>query len=84
MGYPKGMVPPLPEPEPENEKPPAPVSLAQGNYVAAIHQALSILPVEIRVEKCLVVEKAGRPPEVRLDLVILGEKVTEKELAEKE
>jgi hypothetical protein len=73
---PKGMEPPevnneAPEKE---EKKPAPVSLAQGNYIAAIHQALSILPVEVNVEKCLVVERAGRPPQVRLDLVILGEK----------
>lgn len=68
--YPKGMeIPKAPV-----EKKPVPVSLAQGNYVAAIHKALNILPVEIKVGKCLVVERAGRMPEVRLDLVILGEK----------
>lgn len=81
MGLPKGMEPPLPERDPEKENPPVPVSLAKGNYVAAIHQALSILPVEIKVEKCLVVERVGKPPEVRLDLVIVGEKDTKQEIS---
>lgn len=67
---PKGMS--LPE-APEIKKP-VPLNLGHGNYVAAIYQALEILPVEIRVDKCLVLERHGMPPEVRLALRILGEK----------
>lgn len=69
--WPKGMEPPIEAPE---QKKPAPLNLADGNYAGAIRQALGILPVEIRVDKCLVLERAGRPPEVRLTLTILGEK----------
>jgi hypothetical protein len=68
--WPKGMEP-LVEASAKN---PAPLTLADGNYVGAIRQALNILPVEIRVDKCLVLERASRPPEVRLTLTILGEK----------
>ncbi len=49
-------------------------SLAQSNYVAAIYEALEVLPIEVVVSKCIVVEKTGIPPEVRLTLRILGEK----------
>jgi len=61
-------------PEAPEQKKPVPLNLGCGNYVAAIYQALEILPVEVRVDKCLVLERAGRPPEVRLSLTILGEK----------
>jgi len=69
--WPKGMEPP--EALVESKKP-APLHLGRGNYVGAIRQALEILPVEIRVDRCLVLERDGRPPEVRLSLTILGEK----------
>ncbi len=49
-------------------------TLGQGNYIAAIYQALEMLPIKICVDRCLVVEKHGEPPEVRLTLQILGEK----------
>jgi len=67
---PKGMS--FPE-APETKKP-VPLNLGCGNYVAAIRQALSILPVEICIDKCIIVERAGRCPEVRLTLTVLGEK----------
>ncbi len=51
-----------------------PFNLGCSNYVQAIYHALEILPVEIRIEKCLVLERSGLPPEVRLTLYILGEK----------
>ncbi|MBT9141989.1 MAG: hypothetical protein DDT29_00382 [Dehalococcoidia bacterium] len=53
---------------------PVTFTLGQGNYIAAVYQALETLPVEIRVEKCLVLERHGEPPEVRLTLRILGPK----------
>ncbi len=53
---------------------PVTITLGQGNYIAAIYQALQLLPVNIRVEKCLVLEKHKTPPEVRLTLRVLGEK----------
>lgn len=69
--FPKGMIPTAPEKAPE---PPAPLTLADGNYAGAIRQALDILPVEVRVDRCVIVERAGRHPDVRLSLTILGEK----------
>ncbi len=68
---PKGMEPP--EVQAESKKP-APLHLGQGNYVGAIRQALGILPVEIRVDRCVVLEQHGQMPRVRLSLTILGEK----------
>lgn len=68
---PKGMTPPAPQEAPE---PPAPLTLADGNYAGAIRLALAALPVEVRVDRCIVVERAGRPPMVSLRLTILGEK----------
>ncbi|MBT9137176.1 MAG: hypothetical protein DDT34_02263 [Firmicutes bacterium] len=50
------------------------ITLGQGNYIAAIYQALQLLPVNIKIEKCLVLEKHKMPPEVRLTLSILGKK----------
>ena len=67
---PKGMMPP----ETPERKEPVFISLADGNYVGAIRKALDVLPVEIQVDKCLVLERAKRPPQVRLTLTILGEK----------
>lgn len=55
-------------------KTPKLLNLRNGNYIAAIYQALELLPVEIRVDKCLVLENHGIPPKVRLTLQILGEK----------
>lgn len=70
---PKGMeIPQVPE-----QKQPVPVTLARGNYVAAIYQALEILPVVVRVEECEIIERTGRPPEVKLSLLIFDEKVKE-------
>ncbi|MGV8164638.1 MAG: hypothetical protein ACLKAK_07260 [Alkaliphilus sp.] len=69
---PKGMLPPAVEAS--EFKNPVSFSLERGNYVAAIYQALKILPVEVSVDECLVTEKTGMPPEVRLMLRILGEK----------
>jgi hypothetical protein len=67
---PKGMMPP----ETPEKKEPVVLSLADGNYVGAIRKALDVLPVEIKVDKCLVLERNKRPPQVRLTLTILGEK----------
>ncbi len=53
---------------------PAIFTLRQWNYIASIYQALEMMPVEIRVDKCLALERHGEPPEVRLTLYILGEK----------
>lgn len=72
LELPKGMEIEIPE-APEI-KPPALVNLRRGNYVAAIYQALEILPVEVRVEECTVFERAGQPPEVRLTLHVIREK----------
>ena len=69
---PKGMMPP--ESVTKAPEPPAPLTLARGNYAGAIRIALDTLPVEVRVDRCLVLERAGRPPEVRFSLTILGEK----------
>lgn len=68
---PKGMV--FPEPE-APEKQPVPLHLGRGNYVAAIYQALGILPVEIRVDECIITERHGQQPEVRLVLRVMGER----------
>ncbi len=70
---PKGMI--LSEVEPVQVS--APFNLGCSNYVQAIYHALEILPVEIRIEKCLVLEKHGMPPEVRLTLRVLGKKEAE-------
>ena len=59
---PKGMIPPEPE---------GPVTLADGNYGAAIRAALSVLPVEIRVDRCVIVERDGHSPTVRMSLTVL-------------
>lgn len=71
---PKGMEPAITEAPPQAPVPPAPLTLADGNYAGAIRQALDILPVKIRVDRCLVLERHGRPPEVCLRLTVLGEK----------
>lgn len=68
---PKGMEPPE---APGQHNKPALLDLGIGNYVGAIRQALRLLPVEIRVNKCLVLEREGQYPEVRLSLTVLGEK----------
>jgi hypothetical protein len=68
---PKGMEPSALTKAPE---PPAPLTLARGNYAGAIRRALDALPVEVRVDRCLVLERSGRPPEVSLRLTIIGEK----------
>lgn len=68
---PKGMTPPTSQKAPES---PAPLTLADGNYAGAIRLALAALPVKVRVDRCIVVERAGRPPEVSLRLTILDEK----------
>ena len=67
---PKGM---SPQEAPE-VTPPVPFHLGRGNYVAAIYQALQIIPVNIRILQCKVVEREGQPPEVELTLHILDEK----------
>jgi len=67
---PKGMMPP----ETPEKKEPVFLSLADGNYVGAIRKALDVLPVEIQVDKCLVLERNKRPPQVKLTLTILEEK----------
>ncbi len=70
---PKGMTPASPNTEaPPNR--PAPLTCAAGNYAGAIRQALAILPVEIRVDRLIVVERDGLPSQVSLKLTILGEK----------
>lgn len=72
---PKGMAPPISiEQSAKAPEIPAPLTLADGNYAGAIRQALDILPVRIRVDRCLVLERHGRPPEVVLRLTVLGEK----------
>ncbi|MBT9132003.1 MAG: hypothetical protein DDT33_00511 [Firmicutes bacterium] len=68
--FPKGMA----IPEAVVPKIVVPFNLGCGNYIQAIYQALDALPIEIRVEKCIVLEKHGELPEVRLTLQILGEK----------
>jgi hypothetical protein len=70
MDLPKGMEP-IKEEEPEQPKR---ISLLDGNYVAAIYQALDLLPVIVRIEKCIVVEQDGAMPEVDMTLIIEGEK----------
>lgn len=67
---PKGMCPP----EAPEIKQPVPLHLGRGNYVAAIYQALGILPIEIRVNECIVTERHGQEAEVKLTLHILGER----------
>ncbi|MEX0975047.1 MAG: hypothetical protein WD024_06865 [Bacillota bacterium] len=73
---PKGMEPSRPATQgaPAQKGKPASLTLADGNYAAAIRQALGILPVEVRVDRFLVLEEDGMPPRVRLSLTILGEK----------
>lgn len=68
--FPKGMTPPE---APENKNPVS-FHLGRGNYVAAIYQALQIIPVNIRILQCKIVEREGLPPEVELTLRILDEK----------
>jgi len=48
-------------------------SLRRGNYVAAIYHALDLIPVEVRILKCTVIEQKGLPPEVELSLQIIDE-----------
>ena len=69
---PKGMT--IPDTEASEIKQPVPLRLGRGNYVAAIYQALGILPVEIRVDECIITERHGQEPEVRLVLRIIGDK----------
>ena len=66
----------IPETE-ASEKQPVPFHLGRGNYVAAIYQALQLIPVNIRILQCKVVEREGLPPEVELTLRILDEKEEE-------
>ncbi len=68
---PKGMTPAEPHEAPEK---PVPLTLADGNYAGAIRMALDALPVHIRVDRLLVVERAGAQPQVSLKLTIVGEK----------
>ena len=70
---PKGMMPSPPNTEASPTRL-APLTCAAGNYAGAIRQALSILPVEIRVDRLVVLERGGLPPQVSLKLTILGEK----------
>lgn len=70
MDLPKGMEP-LKEEQPVQPKC---ISLLDGNYVAAIYKALEMLPVIVRVEKCVVIEQDGAMPEVDMTLIIEGEK----------
>lgn len=71
---PKGMEPAVSE-APESKDPaPQYLHLGDGNYAGAIRQALKILPVEVRIDRFLVLEQDGQPPRVRLSLTILGEK----------
>lgn len=67
---PKGMT----LPQPQQEERPRPVSMADGNYVGAIYQALEMLPVKVQVERCQVTEGEGIMPKVELSLIIIGEK----------
>lgn len=71
---PKGMTIPEAESEASEIKQPVPLHLGRGNYVAAIYQALGILPVEIIVDECIITERHGQEPEVRLVLRIIGDK----------
>lgn len=64
----------FPEPEAPEIKQPVPLHLWQKNYVAAIYYALELLPVEMRVDECVVVERYGQLPEVRLVLRVIGER----------
>lgn len=68
---PKGMT----LPQPQQEEQPRPVSLADGNYVGAIYQALEILPLTVRIDRCQVIEGEGIMPQVELSLTITGERV---------
>jgi len=68
---PKGMMPEHSEAPAERS---APLTCERGNYAGAIRLALAGLPVEVRVDRLLVLERDGRPPQVRLSLSILGEK----------
>ncbi|MBT9156829.1 MAG: hypothetical protein DDT37_01820 [Firmicutes bacterium] len=61
-------------PDEPNIELPVTFTLGRGNYIASIYQALEKLPIEIRVDKCVVLEAHGMPPEVRLTLRILGGK----------
>jgi len=67
---PKGMSPVSETPE---IKQPVSFSLRRGNYVAAIYHALDLIPVEVRILKCIVIEQKGLPPEVELSLQIVDE-----------
>lgn len=73
LNIPKGMSIPKPTETPE-QKSPVFFTLADMNYAGAIRQVLAGLPVEILINECQVSEQAGRPPEVFLKLIILGEK----------
>lgn len=66
---PKGM-----EIEVEEVEVKKPVTLKDGNYVAAIYQALDLVPVEIRIRKCVVIESDNDSANVKLELEIGGEK----------
>ncbi len=53
-------------------KTPEPLSLRNNNYIAAIYRALELLPIELVILKCIILEKHRMSPEVRLTLQILG------------
>ncbi len=55
-------------------KVPEPLTLRDDNYIAAIYQALEMLPIGIRIDRCVVQEAYEMPPEVKLILRILGER----------
>ncbi len=68
---PKGMQIERPE---APARPPAPLTLAEGNYAGAIRTMLRHLPVNVRVDRLVAIERDGLPPVVNLTLTILGEK----------
>lgn len=70
LSWPKGMEPR----EASVEKEPVPLTLADGNYAGVIRLALDALPVVVRVDRLIVVERAGCSPQVRLALTIIGQK----------
>ncbi len=72
---PKGMI--LPEVVPVQVS--VPFNLGCSNYVQVIYHALEILPIKVHIEKCIVLEKHGELPMLKLTLCILGEREEEVE-----
>lgn len=62
VSWPKGMEPPEPEAPAERSPVPLTLALADGNYASAIRLALDALPVVVRIDRLIVVDRAGRPP----------------------